>query len=337
MIKRLNSIVAGSLLLVSSTQGQPADLPAVQRQLAIFAGILEESLQLNESTGLFGMSLGGVESLYLHAQGAVFEIRTPLANRRNRMGLASLSTAMQALQLRQNPFQSISLNAERASDAQAVQLTEAASSENTYRQLLDRIAAIDYSAIAQGAMQQASQSARALRALDSVDDTAFADLNAEIAQMRDSLDGQLSNLRELEREIREQVASNSQASGESFSTRLDSLLQSMEPIKDQALEKANDLRAQVEQAELDYTQAWQRDLVEFQQNLYRSLCDYGDTLDALATSDSVSVILKGLGEDQGDNRRTDLIHIVSNGSILACASGEISVSELQETAMIYTY
>ena len=61
MIKKLIGITASSLFLVSSIYGQPADLASVQRQLAIFSGILEESLQLNESTGLFGMSLGGVE------------------------------------------------------------------------------------------------------------------------------------------------------------------------------------------------------------------------------------------------------------------------------------
>lgn len=339
MTKKLLGIYTCCLLFVSPVYGQQADLVSVQRELSIFSGILEESLRLNESTGLFGMSLGGVESLYLQAQGAVFEIRTPLANRRNRMGLASLSSAMQALQVRQNPFQVMSLGAERDTAVQSAQFAESASANSAYRQLLDRIAAIDYSAIAQGALQQASQSARALRALDTLDDSAFADLNGEIAVMRESLDDHMANLRQLEQDIRERLVTNRTAveTGESFSARLDAVLQSLEPIKDQALAKADSLRVQVEQAEQDYAQAWQRDLQIFRQDLYQTLCDYGDTLDALAPDDSISVILKGLGEEQGENRRTDLILIVSNAQVGACAAGEIDARDLQESATSYTY
>ncbi len=344
MIRKLAAFIVSCLIsiapvFVSPASGQPDNLAAVQRQLAIFAGILEESLQLNESTGLFGMSLGGVESMYLYDQGAVFEVRSPLANRRNRMGLASLSSAMQALQLRQNPFQAMSLSADSTAAVQPQGLAESSSVENSYRQLLDRIAAIDYSAIAQGAMQQASQSARALRALDTLDDEDFAALNQEIAGMRANLDRYLAGLRDLEQEIRERVTGDepNAESGESFSMRLEALLQSMEPIKDQALAKADELRAQAEKAEQDYAAAWQRDLEAFQQNLYVTLCEYGDALDAMAEGDSVSVILKGLGEEQGENRRTDLIHIVSNGDIMACAAGETDVLSLQESATSYTY
>ena len=71
--------------------------------LTLFSGILSEALKLNDSGGLFGRSLGGISSTYLVNQGVVFEVRSPLANRRNRW-LASLSSAMQALQLQENPF-----------------------------------------------------------------------------------------------------------------------------------------------------------------------------------------------------------------------------------------
>ena len=51
----------------------------LQRNIDIFGGVLEEALELNQGSGLFGMSLGGIDSTYLFGQGVVFEIRTPLA------------------------------------------------------------------------------------------------------------------------------------------------------------------------------------------------------------------------------------------------------------------
>ncbi|MEQ8314309.1 MAG: hypothetical protein RL839_01795 [Gammaproteobacteria bacterium] len=338
MIKRLICCSLLAATLSFAAMAQQASLSSVQRELTIFAGILEESLRLNESTGLFGMSLGGVESIYLQGQGALFEIRSPLANRRNRMGLASLSSAMQALQLRQNPFQAMSLSSEPDSTTAAESGAGAEAGSTAYRQLLDRIAAIDYSAAAQNAMQQATQSARALQALGNVDDSDMAQINAEIAELRQGLAASLDRLRDLEQDIRAQLnESATPASDSDLGSRLDAVLQSLEPIKDQAVSKAEELRQRAAEAERDYAQAWQRDLTLFRDSLYQTLCEYGTTLEDLPDNESVTVILKGLGEDSEDNRRTDQIHIVAKARILACARGELDAEGLQAQSTSYTY
>ena len=91
-------------LAASSGYAQGPSLQEMHDDLTLFSGILSEALKLNDPGGLFGRRLGGISSTYLVNQGAVFEVRSPLANRRNRMGLASLSSAMQSLQLQENPF-----------------------------------------------------------------------------------------------------------------------------------------------------------------------------------------------------------------------------------------
>lgn len=338
MIKSLAVMTLVFLVSIPTANAQPGNLPAVQQQLTIFAGILEESLKLNESTGLFGMSLGGVEPIYLQGQGALFEIRSPLANRRNRMGLASLSSAMQALQMRQNPFELMRRNLNQAAGSTSERSADSDSGNSAYSQLLDRIAAIDYSTVARNAMQQASQSARALQALGDLDDAGFNQLNAEIAEMGQTLESYLERLRNLELEVREQISMDENATNEDeLGARLESLLQGLEPIKDQALARAGELREQAARAEREFAEQWQKDLVEFRDSLYQTLCEYGGTLQDLPEAENVSIVLKGLGEDRADNRRTDQIHIVSKSLVLACARGEIDAIALQARASSYTY
>lgn len=343
------SLCCGLLLLnTGSLLAQEQDIEDVQRNLSIFSGILEDSLSLNESTGLFGMSLGGVESTYLFHQGAVLEIRSPLASRRNRMGLASLSSAMQSLQLRQNPFEAMrARGASPVAAAQSLSAAPVASAESgVYQQMMDRIANIDYSLAAQTAIQQATHSARALRALGELDDSAFDDLSAEIETMRDTVAINIAELRGIEREVRDQASSTVSATAvaetsanteSTLAVRLDDLLQRIEPIQDQALSMAQELKTRSEQAEQDYALAWQADLVAFEALLYDTLCEYGGTLSVIPEDQNISLILKDLGDDRGDNRRTDQVHVVRKSDISSCGRGEIDAVALADRATRYSY
>lgn len=344
-------VLGSSLSLTAQLSAQELDIAAAQRDLSIFSGILEESLRLNESTGLFGMSLGGVEATYLFGQGAVFEIRSPLANRRNRMGLASLSSAMQALQLRQNPFEAVRLSAASSAPQTAALVAAAPEEENRYSQLLNRISSIDFSLVAQSSVQQAAQSARSLRALGDVDDASYAELEAEIEGLRELINENIEALRGLESDIRaarlaenaadsqaESIASSTAADPDSaLSVQLNSLLEAIEPVKERALEKAAELKERSERAEREYALAWQRDLELFREQIYQSLCEYGGSLRTLAGDEYVSLVLKGLGEDQGDGRRTDEVHVVSYDEIASCANGTVSASGLQQSSTVYSY
>ena len=130
-------------LAASSGHAQGPSLQELHEDLKLFSGILGEALKLDDSSGLFGRSLGGVSSTYLMNQGAVFEVRSPLANRRNRMGLASLSSAMQALQLQENPFLAMRRSMPAVSPESPSLAVESTTPDDRYQRLRDQIATSD--------------------------------------------------------------------------------------------------------------------------------------------------------------------------------------------------
>jgi len=328
-------------LLFQSGFAQSEQLQEIQRDLALFTGILEEELGLNESAGLFGRSLGGISSTYLMSQGVVFEVRSPLANRRNRMGLASLSTAMQALQLQENPF----LAMRRSQPVAAAQTTALAADitnqDSRYLQLQDQIANIDFSLVMNTAIQQATHSVRALRALGSVDEDGYEALFGKVEALRGQIETNVAELRSLEAELKvhqvepDSAAESADASG--IQQRVNDLLQRLEPIKAEALALASDLRERSAQAEADFALQWQQDLLTFERALYGTLCEYGETLIHIPGRESLSFILQGLGDDREDSRRTDKVHIVKQEDVSACVVQAFDSESLRARSTIYSY
>mgnify|MGYP006157463131 CR=1 FL=1 len=157
MRKLIRQTLVCAIAVVSSVSAaaQAPQLADLQRNIEIFSGVLEDALGFKESKGLFGLSLGGIESTYLIGQGVLLEVRTPLANSRNRLSLASLNSAMQSLQVRRNPFESIALSQSRteshSSPTQASSIesspvmalrSQSAESANFYNEMMGRIATI---------------------------------------------------------------------------------------------------------------------------------------------------------------------------------------------------
>lgn len=326
-----------------SALAQDPQLEDLQRNIELFSGVLEDALDFEESKGLFGLSLGGIENTYLLGQGVVLEVRTPLANSRNRLSLASLNTAMQSLQARSNPFEAIAQSQSRAASSQASPVmalrSEPEESTGFYAEMMERVANVDYSLIVDNAMQQATESARSLRSLGSVDETDYAELRADIESLRAEMGEKLQGLRELEAQIRE---STSQAIAESnideeMRLKLDALMAQMEPLREQAVAKAAELKQRSERAQREYNQQWQQDVVAFEEKLYRAMCDYGSTLRELPNDERVSIILTGLGEEGDDQRRTDKIHVFNKADLQECQSGDISVTTLRERSDQYSY
>lgn len=315
---------------------QEIDIRQLRQNIEVLSGVLEEALSLNQTAGLFGIALGGVESTYLHGQGIVMEVQTPLANRRNRLSLAALSSTMQSLGARANPFEAMRRGvAEEAARAEAA----AAPADAFYREMMDRIADIDYSLIVNITMQQASNSARSLRSLGELDDDAYQQLQAQIEALRQRTQSGLSDLRALEVEIRQSGAADGSASAarEALSARLDALLGRIEPLREEAVAFAQELRDQTEGASARYVEAWQQELAQLETDLYTALCDFGASLRALPAEEYLSIILTGLGADADDNRRTDKVHVLGKADIQQCQSGTIDVATLRRRSVEYSY
>ncbi|MEZ7831664.1 MAG: hypothetical protein QMC06_08935 [Gammaproteobacteria bacterium] len=343
--------VAVAVVSVVSATAQAPQLEDLQRNIDIFSGVLEDALDFEESKGLFGLSLGGIESTYLIGQGVVLELRTPLANSRNRLSLASLNSAMQTLQVRGNPFEALALSQSRAQSLSSSSSSSApaspvmalrnqsADSTSAYNQMMERVANVDYSLAVNNAIQQATESARSLRSLGSIDEGDYAELRAEIEGLRAEMGEKMQDLREIEAQITESTSQAITQSNieEELRLKLNTVMAQIEPLREQAVAKAAQLRRRSEQAEQAYTQQWQQDVVMFEDKLYQAMCDYGSTLRELPRDERVSIILTGLGEQGADQRRTDKIHVFNKADLQACQSDDISVATLRERSNQYSY
>lgn len=337
--------VAVAVIGATSAHAQDPSLEDLQRNIDIFSGVLEDALDFQEAKGLFGLSLGGIESTYLLGQGVVLEVRTPLANSRNRLSLASLNSAMQTLQVRGNPFESLAISQtqSQSSSAQASPImalrSQSAESASFYTQMMERVANVDYSLAVNNAIQQATESARSLRSLGSVDDDDYEQLRADIEGLRAEMGEKMQGLRELEAQIRESATQALADSNieEEMRVKLDAVMAQIEPLREQAVAKAAELKLRSEEAEQVHAQQWQQDVVEFEDKLYQAMCDYGSTLRELPVDERVSIILTGLGEQGEDQRRTDKIHVFSKADLQECQSGDISLATLRERSEYYSY
>ena len=344
---RQTLLCAIAVVSVVSATAQAPQLEGLQRNIDIFSGVLEDALDFEESKGLFGLSLGGIESTYLIGQGVVLELRTPLANSRNRLSLASLNSAMQTLQVRGNPFEALALSQSRAqslsSSAPASPVmalrNQSADSTSAYNQMMERVANVDYSLAVNNAIQQATESARSLRSLGSIDEGDYAELRADIEGLRAEMGEKMQDLREIEAQITESTSQAITQSNieEELRLKLNTVMAQIEPLREQAVAKAAQLRRRSEQAEQAYTQQWQQDVVMFEDKLYQAMCDYGSTLRELPRDERVSIILTGLGVQGADQRRTDKIHVFNKADLQACQSDDISVATLRERSDHYSY
>jgi hypothetical protein len=340
---KLNSVIYSmSLFVVSSgLHSQEVDLDSLQESISIFSSILEESLELDQATGIFGNRLGGVESIYLYGQGAVLEIRTPLANQKNQMGFTSLGRAMRSIN-RANPFAAIS--------AQSANTSLNASADNPAMQegLMGKMASVDFSLVVNSSIQQAAAAARSLRNIGSVDDVGYAQLQQELDSLRVQTSEKMAEMRlliassvdqqsaaELETSTQESVAA--QDASFDFKIEYEAFMARVEPLKEQALKKAAELQARSEQAQKEYAVRLEQDIEAFEVKLFATLCTYGATLRELPNNESLSIILEDLGDETERSKQSDKVHVVAKADLLKCQSGEMNAVSLLAESTTYSY
>jgi len=331
-----------SLFVVSSgLHSQEVDLDSLQESISIFSSILEESLALDQATGIFGNRLGGVDSIYLYGQGAVLEIRTPLANQKNQMGFSSLGRAMRSIN-RANPFAAIS--------TQSANTSLNASGDNSGMQegLMGKMASVDFSLVVNSSIQQAAAAARSLRNIGSVDDAGYAQLQQELDSLRVQTSEKMAEMRSLiansvdqqsaaERETSTQGSVAAQDGSFDFKIEYDAFMARVEPLKEQALKKAAELQARSEQAQKEYAVRLEQDIEAFEVKLFATLCTYGATLRELPNNESVSIILEDLGDETERSKQSDKVHVVAKVDLLKCQSGEMNAVSLLAESTTYSY
>ena len=119
------------------------------------------------------------------------------------MSLVSLSTAMQSLRGQSNPFAALARPANPVRAQEVIPLSVYQEKTTAfYQEMMDRIANIDYSLAVNSAIQQASESARSLRSMGSLDELGYGKLLDDIEALRLQMQTNTEELRQLREDAR---------------------------------------------------------------------------------------------------------------------------------------
>ena len=339
VIRLLHFVIVWSATI---SNAQEVDLLRIRKELDSLAITLEEKLGFRDGAALFGMNRGTVNSVYLFNQGILLEIRTPLASARNRLQLTSLQSAMRSLKI-ENPFEQF-LQQNSSSN-----LMPAGNSQiNTfYQSLLDRIATIDSTLTFSRASQEASDSARLLRELESITEVDYEQLRKEMQDLTDSMDASLIALTNLEEDMQAWFVREEDNSSQpmedltefepSFSDRLNGIVDKMRLLEELAVDNAQQLMSRAELAEESYLKAWQEDVLDFELSLFENVCSSRSLPKLLLTDEKLTFLLKGIGEEKVDvGMNSDKIHVLNKSDLTNCYNKIINAGELLERSHQYS-
>ena len=335
VMRLLPAALAASILTTAAFAQEDGPYAPLKRNVEAFSGILADALELDDGAGPFRRAGDPIDSTYLAGHGIVLEVRSSLAGDRGRLNLAILNSSMIALRESDSPF--AMLARQRAFGEADQAATAAADADSDARrpgtELLQRAAEIDTSALVDSAIVQAGEYARMLRDADGVDSETFEALRADIeALRRENLAG-ADRLRELTEELR----ANALAQGERFEEAVDELSLEMAQLRARAESFAAELRQRSESAQADRAERWQDDVAGLEQRLTLAMCDYGASLRELPATESVTVVLAGLGDESASGGRSDLVHSYRKADLLRCAGGDINPATLGELSARYSY
>lgn len=350
--KKLRFLLGAGAVLVPTLAGltihaqdapenQPYD--ELQRSIDIFSGVLREALGLNNRAGIFNPLSGSVEGMYLAEQGIVLEVVTPLASGRNLFGPQSFTYSLQGLQDQFPGFSATRIRIQRPDidamrESMAMSL-RAETVEERYRDIMESIAEMDLASEVESALRNATESAASLRSLGQFDQAQFDAMMREANDMRQQLGEQMQGLQDLRNSVTARIDSGEAIDdvvAEQWQESLDTLMENVAPLRDEAIARAAELREQSEQSRLARQQQWQEELVAFEANLYSVICDYSAALRALPDDEHLTIVLKGVGDDT-DERREDRVHVLRKAQMQRCLLGEITPAELQADAQRYSF
>jgi hypothetical protein len=317
----LNGFLLWVLLLpVSSDELIAAanEITEAQTDAESFSRALGRSLELNQGNEIFGMSTEGVSATYLHNQGLLLELRTPLARSRNILNISSLGSRSIVNGVAGNPFSEFSMRnkfpvAETEPTAERDDLDRGLASTEMVERLYDgltiRMTSIEYSLVVR---------ADELSLWDEVGD----------------LGSQLSQNVEKFQSI-EQRAEAGGLSGADLIAETDVVIASMESLKSYSASFAQDLLTRSTEAEKGYNARWDADLKAFEKRMYAGLCEHVGLLSSFSGSEYLTLQVLGVSKNINGFAQ-DKFYSFGLREARRCADGEIDVEGLGQTVVEYT-
>jgi DNA repair exonuclease SbcCD ATPase subunit len=216
---------------------------------------------------------------------------------------------------------------------------QAESAPQKYREIVRQVIEIDFPTEVDKAIRSARESLRNLQGSASLDAETLAEIDAQMNGLGDELANSVDALQSMRSEMttalreahidREELA-------EQWQESLDELLARVEPIRDSALERAQQLSAMRDQENALRQEQWQVELAQFETTLHESVCEYSVVLRDLPDGEHLSLILKGLGNRESGSSE-DRVIVFSKADLLRCQSGDISAQQLQQLAERYSF
>lgn len=330
-------LLSAIALLPGVGNAQSVDTIEMRRNLDILSRVLEEGLRVRETPGIFSINLGQVRNLYLEHQGALVEIRSPLASQRQRLNLDALNSSIQDLQIRILPLSAPDFPGEPPVMALR---TFGLPDTPALAELNEKLESLDYTAVINSALRQASQSLRSLQEMGALDQQQLQQVQEETESLRDSLQAQQRELRELEQELRQEVEADEaqlEQKQDELEAAMTALSERMAALRESATTTAEELRTRWEAARQQQADNWLSEVASFEQNMYQLLCDYGTSMRELPDGQNLTVVLSGLGEAEGETQRPDKIHVIGKRDLQRCVAGDIDAAELATRSTIYSY
>ena len=337
----------GALLVcfsaIASVQAQEANLEEMQRSIDIVSGVLREGLELNTRGGIFSPLNGSVQGDYYMRQGIVLEVVTPLANSRSALNWQSFEGRLQQLAGQISNL----VNTPRVSPPDLELLRESmelslrnssGAAQQAYNDLLETIRNTDFAKETEQALAQASESALSLHELGKIDDARLNALMQEVSELRAQINARVEAIAQLRSDIgsAQQTAQVDDNVLQDFQGNWEEIVNAMQTVRDAALDQASQLRQQLELAQQEREQQWQQELLAFEQKLFGLVCDYGAALRALPDNEHLTLVLKGLGDEDATHRE-DRIYVLAKSQLQACMQGTIDADQLQRSALTYSF
>ncbi len=334
-------------------------LSPLQQNIVEFSARLSDGLGLSVRSGLFNTRAGDVKGTYLLHQGIVLELVTPLGATRPTLSLQSVNASLQQLS-GQLAGLAESRRFTRSTASPTTDTTVASDSSTRedvaafFREMNNRITSLAFYQDVDVALRNAAESARSLHASGQLNNTAFTQMNAELRQMQEDLAERFRDLSALQAELQRsssQVGNTvSDASAavreqgiptqelrDQWQASLEQLAAGIEPLKQAAMAKAEQIQQQYQAAQEERNLQWQQELQAFEMRLFTLVCNDQQFLSVLPDEQHLTMIMSGLGIELNVGVRSSRIHVLAKEDIARCQSGAISPAQLTGLANTYSY
>ena len=338
----LNGFLLWVLLLPNSSEELIAavnEITEAQTDAESFSRALGRSLELNQGNEIFGMSTEGVSATYLHNQGLLLELRTPLARSRNILNISSLGSRSIVNGVAGNPFSEFSMRnkfpvAETEPTAERDDLDRGLASTEMVERLYDgltiRMTSIEYSLVVRAALQRANAAIQSMHEIGVLNEPDELSLWDEVGDLGSQLSQNVEKFQSIE-----QRAEAGDLSGADLIAETDVVIASMESLKSYSASFAQDLLTRSAEAEKGYNARWDADLKAFEKRMYAGLCEHVGLLSSFSGSEYLTLQVLGVSKNVNGFAQ-DKFYSFGLREARRCADGEIDVEGLGQTVVEYT-